>query len=79
MIRVFREVNERGLLRDEQFGFDPDTTSLQLSRLIKGVNRNPDERRPAGAGFLGVARDFNTGWVGGLIYRLTVLSFPSYW
>jgi hypothetical protein len=26
-----------------------------------------------------VARDFNTGWVGGLIYRLTVLSFPSYW
>jgi hypothetical protein len=25
LTRVLREVNERGLLRDEQFGFDPST------------------------------------------------------
>jgi hypothetical protein len=42
--RVLREVNERGLLRDEQFGFRPKhSTTLQLARLVERVNRNFDE------------------------------------
>jgi hypothetical protein len=44
LTRVLREVNERGLLRDEQFGFRPrHSTALLLARLAKRVNRNFDE------------------------------------
>jgi hypothetical protein len=43
---VLREVNELGLLRDEQFGFRPKhSTTLQLARLVERVNRNFNERR----------------------------------
>jgi hypothetical protein len=31
-----------------------------------------------GAGFLHVAKAFDTVWVDGLLYKLTVLNFPSY-
>jgi hypothetical protein len=76
---VLREVNERGLLRDEQFGFRPrHSTMLQLARLVERVNRNFDERRLTGAVFLHVVKAFDTVWVKGLIYRQTVLNFPSY-
>jgi hypothetical protein len=77
--RVLREVNERGLLCDEQFGFRPKhSTTLQLARLVQRVNRNCDERWLTGAVFLDVAKAFDTVWVKGLLYKLTVLSFPSY-
>jgi hypothetical protein len=77
--RVLREVNERGLLRDEQFGFRPKhSTTLQLARLVERVNRNFDERRLTGAVFLDVAKSFDTVWVKGLLFKLSVLSFPSY-
>jgi hypothetical protein len=46
LTRVLREVNKRGLLRDEQFGFRPKhSTTLQLASLVERVNRNFDERR----------------------------------
>jgi hypothetical protein len=45
LTRVLREVNERGLLRDEQFGFRLKHSTLQLARLVERVNRNYDERR----------------------------------
>jgi hypothetical protein len=77
--RVLREVSERGLLRDEQFLFRPrHSTTLQLARLVETVNRNFDERRLTGAVFLDVAKAFDTVWVKGLLYKLTVLNFPSY-
>jgi hypothetical protein len=77
--RVFREVNEHRLLRDEQFGFRPrHSTILQLARLVERVKRNFDERRLTGAGFLDVAKAFDSVWIKGLIYRLTVLNSPSY-
>jgi hypothetical protein len=79
LTRILREVNERGLLRDEQFGFRPKhSTTLQLARLVQRVNRNFDERRLTGAVFLDVAKAFDTVWVKGLLYKLTVLNFPSY-
>jgi hypothetical protein len=56
LARILREVSERGLLRDEQFGFRPrHSTTLQLARLVERVNRNLDERRLTGAVFLDVA------------------------
>jgi hypothetical protein len=79
LTRVLREVNERGLLRDQQFGFRPrHSTALQLVRLVERVNRNFDERRLTGAVFLDVAKAFDTVWVEGLLYKLTILDFPSY-
>jgi hypothetical protein len=78
LARVLREVNERGLLRDEQFGFRPrHSKTLQLARLVERVNRN-FERRLTGAVFLDVASAFDTVWVKGLLYKLTVLNFRSY-
>jgi hypothetical protein len=49
LTRILWEVNERGLLRDEHFGFRPKhSTTLQLPRLVERVNRNFDERRVTG-------------------------------
>jgi hypothetical protein len=77
--RVLQEVKERGLLRDEQFGFRTrHSTTLQLARLVERVNRNFDERRLTGAVFLDVAKAFDNIWVKGLLYKVTILSFRSY-
>jgi hypothetical protein len=75
LARVLREVNERGLLRDEQFRFRPrHSTTLQLARLAERVNSNFDERRITGAGFLFVAEAFDTVWIKSLLYKLTILN-----
>jgi hypothetical protein len=76
---VLKEVNKSGLLRDEQFGFRPRlSTTLQLARFVEKVNKNLEERRLTGAVFLDVAKAFDTVWAEGLLYKLTVLNFPSY-
>jgi hypothetical protein len=78
LTRVLREVNEHGLLRDEQFGFrSRHSTALQLARLVERVNRNFDERRLTGAVFLDLAKAFDAAWVEGLLYKLIILIFPS--
>jgi hypothetical protein len=75
---LLREVSKNGLLRDEQFQFQPShSTTPQLARLVERVNRNFDERRLTGEVFLDVAKAFDTVWVKGLLYKLTVLNFPS--
>jgi hypothetical protein len=76
---ILREVSERGLMRDEQFGFRPrHITSLQLARLVEPLTRNFGEKRLTGAVFLNVAKAFDTTWIDGLLYKLTLLNFPSY-
>jgi hypothetical protein len=73
------EVNERGLLSDEQFGYRPRvSTTLQLGCLVESVNRSFGKRRLTGAVFLDVTKAFDTVWVEGLLYKLAVLNFPSY-
>jgi hypothetical protein len=58
---VLREINESGLLRDEQFGFRPKhSTTLQLARFVERVNRNFEERRLTVAVFPDVAKAFDT-------------------
>jgi hypothetical protein len=76
---VLREVNKRGLLGNEQFGVrSRRSKSLQLAGIVGRVNRNFDERRLTGAVFLDTAKASDTVWVKGLLYRQTILYFPSY-
>jgi hypothetical protein len=42
------------------------------------VTRNFGEKRLTRTAFLDVARAFDTTWVDGPLYKLTVLNFPSY-
>jgi hypothetical protein len=42
------------------------------------VSRNFDEKRLTGAAFLGLSKAFDTVWVDDLLYKLTILNFPSY-
>jgi hypothetical protein len=66
-------------MRDEPFGFRPKhSTSLQLVRLVERITRNFGEKRLTGAVFLDVAKAFDTVWIDGLLYKLTLLNFPSY-
>ena len=48
--------------------------TLQLARLVETITRNFGERRLAGAVFLDVAK----ATIEGLLYKLTILNFPSY-
>jgi hypothetical protein len=77
--RILHQVGECGLLSDEQFGFRPGhSTSQQMARLVERITRNFVERRLTGAVFVDVAKAFYTVWIDGLLYKLTILRFPSY-
>jgi hypothetical protein len=79
LTRILNEVGECGLLRDKQFGFRPGhSTTLQLARLVERITRNFGEKRLTGAVFLYVAKAFDTIWIDGLLYKLTILNLPSY-
>ena len=76
--RILHEVNERGLMRDEQLRFRPRrSTPWQLARLVETITRNFGEKRLTGAVFLDVAKAFDTVWINGLLHKLTLLNFPS--
>jgi len=79
LARILHEVSERGLMRDEQFGFSPrHSTSLQLARLVERITRNFGEKRLTGAVLLDVAKAFDTVWIDGRLHNLTLLHFKSY-
>jgi len=52
--------------------------SLQLARLVERTTRNFGKKRLTGAVFLDVAKAFDTVWINGLLYKLTLLNLPSY-
>ena len=56
----------------------PNNTALQLTFLVERVSKNFGEKRQTGAVFLDVAKALDTVWVDCLLYKLTVLYFPSY-
>ena len=61
------------------FGFRPVlSTTLQLARLVEKFKRNFDEKRLTDAVFLDVAKAFDYVWNEGLLFKLTILEFPSY-
>jgi hypothetical protein len=61
------------------FGFRPKhSNALQLARLLERVSRNCDEKRLTGVAFFNVATVFDTVWVDGILYKLTIFNFPSY-
>jgi len=79
LARILHEISVRGLMRDDQFGFTPrHSTSLQLIRLVERITRNFGDKRLSGAVFLDVGKAFDTVWINGLLYKLTLLNFPSY-
>ena len=79
LARILLEVSVRGLMRDEQFGFRTGhSTSLHLDRLVNRITRNFGEKRLRGAVFFDVAEAFDTVRIDGLLYRVTLLTFPSY-
>jgi hypothetical protein len=66
-------------MRDEQFGLRPKhSTSLQLARFFERMTRNFGEKRLTSPIFLDVAKSFDTVRMDGLLYKLTLLNFPSY-
>jgi hypothetical protein len=42
------------------------------------ITRNVDDKRLTGTPFLDLAKAFDTLWIDGLFYKLTLLNFPSY-
>jgi hypothetical protein len=51
---------------------------LQLARLVERITRTFGDRRLTGAVSLYVAKAFDAVWIDGLLYKLTLLNFPSY-
>jgi hypothetical protein len=51
---------------------------LQLACLVERKTRNFGEKRLTGAVFLDVVKAFDNIWFDGLLYKLTLLNFPSY-
>jgi hypothetical protein len=79
LARILHVVDERGLMWDEHFGLRPrHSTSLQLVHIIERKPRNTGEKRLKGAIFLHMAKASDTIWIEGLLYKLTLLKFPSY-
>ena len=79
LARILNEVNVRGLLRNEQFGFRPKhITSLQLASLFERITRNLGEKWLTGAVFLDVVKAFETVWIDCLLYKLTLLNLQCY-
>ena len=54
------------------------TQHVTTSHHGERVTRNFGKRRLTGTVFLDVANAFGTVWVNGLVYKLTILNFPSY-
>jgi len=52
--------------------------SLQLACIVGRITRNIGEKRLTGAVFIDVAKAFDTVWIDDLLYKLTLLNFPSY-
>jgi hypothetical protein len=79
LTRILHKVGQCGLLQDEQFRFRPRyIVSLQLAHLVERITRNLSEKRLTGTVFLDVAKAFETVWIDDLLYKLTLLNFPSY-
>jgi hypothetical protein len=61
LARILHVVIERGLMRNEHFGFRPrHSTSVQLARLVERITRNFGEKRLTGAVFLDENKAFDT-------------------
>jgi hypothetical protein len=70
--RILYEVSGRSYTTMSILGSD---TTQQYA---KAQTRNFDLKRLKGVVLLDVAKAFNTVWVDGLLYKFTVLKFPSY-
>jgi hypothetical protein len=68
LARILHEVSERGLTKDEQFGFRPrHSSSLQVALLFERITRNFGKKRVTSAVFLDVVKAVDTAWISGLL------------
>ena len=51
---------------------------MQLAHLVERITWNFGEKRLIRAVLLDVAKAFDSFWIDGLLYKLTLLNFPSY-
>jgi hypothetical protein len=49
-----------------------------VAHLVERINRNVGEKRLIGAVFLDMAKAIDTVWIDVLLYKQTLLNFPSY-
>jgi hypothetical protein len=76
LTRIFHEVSESVLMRNEQFGYLlRHSTSLLLARLVEKITRKFGEERLKDTVFLDVTETFDTVWIDGLLYKQTFLHF----
>jgi hypothetical protein len=66
-------------MRDEQLGFRPRrSTSFQVACLVERMTWNSGGKRLRGAVFLDMIKAFDTVWIDGLLYKLTLRNLRSY-
>ena len=51
---------------------------MHLFCLVERITKNFGKKMITGAVFLDMSKAFDTVWVGGLLYKLTLLIFPFY-
>jgi hypothetical protein len=51
---------------------------LQPARLVERITSNFGVKRLTGAVFLDMVIAFDTVWIDGLLYKLTLINYPSY-
>jgi len=49
-----------------------------MALLVERITRNFGEKRLIGPVLLEVCKPFDNVWIDGLLYKLTLLNFPSY-
>jgi hypothetical protein len=73
-----KQIEEKGLLNDSQFGFRArHSTTLQYMRLADYVTFNFNNKMSTAAVFLGTEKAFDTTWHSGLLYKLSKLEFSA--
>jgi hypothetical protein len=75
--RLSSHAEESNIIRPEQLGFRERSSAIHhVLRLVEGVTRGFNVRRPTDAVFLDVARAFDRVWHDGLLYKLHLGQFP---
>jgi hypothetical protein len=49
-----------------------------VARFVEKATRKCGQNKLTGTVFLDVAKALDTVWIDGLLYKLTILNFPSY-
>lgn len=72
-------LTENSILKDEQFGFKEEhSTVQQIKRIINIITDNKKRRKSTGMVLLDIEKAFDTVWHDGLLYKLSLFGTPMY-